>query len=110
MTIEIKDEVTVIKDVNLDFDSLLKKINLQEKNLSNSNIILDLNAYQSVNVKDLAIFYDYAAKIKKSKYSFIIVSPIVDFNKVSSKLNVAPTLKEAYDIIELEAIERDLGF
>ena len=34
----------------------------------------------------------------------------IDYNAVSSNLIVVPTLLEAHDIIEMEEIERDLGF
>jgi len=39
-----------------------------------------------------------------------LVAKDVDFDKVHIDLSVAPTLKEAYDIIEIEDIERDLDF
>jgi hypothetical protein len=45
---------------------------------------------------------------KKNKKSFVIVASNIDFNKVSDKITVVPTLQEAHDIIEMEEIERDL--
>jgi hypothetical protein len=33
-----------------------------------------------------------------------------DFNKVPTSLAIVPTKLEAHDIIEMEEIERDLGF
>jgi hypothetical protein len=47
---------------------------------------------------------------KKAKKSFVIVASDLDFNSVSDKLTVVPSLLEAHDIIEMEEIERDLGF
>jgi hypothetical protein len=40
----------------------------------------------------------------------VVVAQEVDFNKISDKLTVVPTPLEAHDIIEMEEIERDLGF
>jgi hypothetical protein len=34
----------------------------------------------------------------------------IDFNKVPTSLSVVPTLLEAHDMIEMDEIERDLGF
>ena len=34
----------------------------------------------------------------------------IDFNKVPSALQIVPSVLEAHDIIEMEEIERDLGF
>ena len=40
----------------------------------------------------------------------IIVSDVVDFDKVPNYLNVVPSVLEAHDMIEMDEIERDLGF
>ena len=48
--------------------------------------------------------------VRKSKKSFILVTPEIDFNAVSHKLAVVRSLQEAHDIIDMEEIERDLGF
>lgn len=40
----------------------------------------------------------------------IVVTDSVDFNKVPSYLNVVPSVLEAHDMIEMDEIERDLGF
>ena len=42
--------------------------------------------------------------------SFIIIANGIDFDELPDELVVAPTLTEAEDILEMEAIERDLGF
>ena len=47
---------------------------------------------------------------KKAKKSFVIVAKDIDFNKCSDKLVVVPSRLEAHDIIEMDEIERDLGF
>jgi hypothetical protein len=47
---------------------------------------------------------------KESKKSFVLVTSDIDHNAVSHKLAVVRSLQEAHDIIEMEEIERDLGF
>ena len=110
MTIEIQEKATIIKDFDSDLglDNLLIKI--INENLESQNIILDLNSYKALKNKDLNIFLLFAKNIKKNKQSFVIVISDFDFNKSSSKLNIVPTIQEAFDIIEMEEIERDLGF
>jgi hypothetical protein len=34
----------------------------------------------------------------------------MDYNAIPNTLHVVPSLQEAHDIIEMEEIERDLGF
>jgi hypothetical protein len=49
-------------------------------------------------------------KHKKEKKSLVLVTDAIDFNAVPTTVTVVPTLLEAHDIIEMEEIERDLGF
>ena len=56
------------------------------------------------------MFSDLSKAHQKGKKSFVIVADGIDFNVVPTKLIVVPSLQEAHDIIEMEEIERDLGF
>lgn len=47
---------------------------------------------------------------KESGLSFVIIQKGIDIDKVSEKINIVPSIQEAEDILEMEAIERDLGF
>jgi hypothetical protein len=42
--------------------------------------------------------------------SFVIVVNGIDADKVPDEIVTVPTISEAEDIIEMENIERDLGF
>jgi hypothetical protein len=48
--------------------------------------------------------------IKKNKKSFVVVATAIDFNNVPTSITTVPSILEAHDIIEMEEIERDLGF
>ena len=47
---------------------------------------------------------------RHTKHSFVIVSNKIDNDNIPDELVIVPTLQEAYDIIEMEEIEKDLGF
>jgi len=40
----------------------------------------------------------------------VIISKGINIDKIPEELNVVPTFTEATDILEMDAIERDLGF
>ena len=42
--------------------------------------------------------------------SFVVVGSGFNIDIFPEKLNVVPTIKEAEDVIEMEEIQRDLGF
>jgi hypothetical protein len=74
------------------------------------NLIIDLTHDESVSMIDIKLFLDLSKNHLKEKKSFVLVTDIINFNDIPTKLTVVPTLLEAYDIIEMEEIERDLGF
>ena len=47
--------------------------------------------------------------LKAKNKSFIIIKKGIHINDFPEILNIAPTLQEAKDILEIEIIERDLG-
>ena len=47
---------------------------------------------------------------KQRDHSFVIVDQVARIADYPENISVAPTLEEAHDLIEMEEIERDLGF
>jgi stalled ribosome rescue protein Dom34 len=74
------------------------------------NLIIDVSKNKTITITTLNHIKILSKKHKKNKRSLVIVAENIDYNKVSNQLNVVPTIIEATDIIELEEIERDLGF
>lgn len=74
------------------------------------NIIVSLTALAPISTEEIAEFIEISNLHKASKHSFVLVSNKVDLDTLPDQLDVVPTLQEAYDIIEMEDIERDLGF
>ena len=73
-------------------------------------LILDITHDSKIALKDLVIFKDLAKKHKSAKKSLVIVAQDIDFDETPSYLVVVPSVLEAHDIIEMDEIERDLGF
>jgi spore germination protein YaaH len=110
MTIENKGNTTIIKDFNANLPSLITNINIQIDELIKKNTIIDISNYRYLTIKDFNTSFSIARNYKKAKKSLVLVVSDFDFDKVSDKINLVPTLQEAHDIIEMEEIERDLGF
>lgn len=74
------------------------------------NLILDFtDADQEISTL-VNVLCHYGAQHKNNRQSFVVVIPHADYNQLPEELCVVPTLQEAYDMIEMEEIERDLGF
>ena len=110
MKVEQKGHTVTIKDTQGDLDSFRLKLTNEYKSFQKHNIIIDIRMYKSLSVKDIESFLPLSKNHRKAKKSLIIVTSEPDFNSVSDKLAVVRSLQEAHDIIEMEEIERDLGF
>jgi len=110
MKVTTKGHTIILKETEGDLVQFLDKINAQYSGFKDKNLILDLSHDSSIDIKSITLFKDFAKLHKKEKKSVVFVVNGIDFNKVPKSIVVVPTLLEAHDIIELDEIERDLGF
>ena len=99
-----KNQYTLIKLQESSFDEFEKRF----AEINSNHIIVILSENYTMNKKNISFFLE-AAKIQKiNNKSFIVVKNGIDIDKIPELLNITPTLGEAEDILEMEAIERDL--
>jgi hypothetical protein len=110
MKVDVKGHTTVIKDTECDILTFLEKVTNQHESFKHQNLILDLTHDKTTEIASIKTFSDLSKIHKKGKKSFVIVAENIDFNAVPKSLVVVPSVLEAHDIIEMEEIERDLGF
>ena len=75
-----------------------------------NNLVIDLLKYKQLNLAQLLLFLKLSNYHRETKYSFVIVNEAINYDEIPEEIIVVPTLEEAGDIIEMEEIERDLGF
>jgi hypothetical protein len=109
MKVEEKGHTIIIRDTQRDCNAFLMKITHEHKTFRNHNLVLDLSS-SDLTQKNLSQFKPLSKIHKSAKKSFIIVESGIDYNAVPDALLVVPTILEAQDLIEMEEIERDLGF
>jgi hypothetical protein len=110
MKVEQKGHTTVIKDTVGQTADFLMKVTHEHNTYKNSNLILDLTHDKSLSLEDVKSFAELIKLHKKQKKSIVLVADSVNFNAVPKSIILVPTILEAHDIIEMEEIERDLGF
>ena len=110
MKVEQKGHTTVLKHTQNDVQAFAEKITNQYHEFQTQNLILDLSQTKEVSNACLLYFRDFSKKHTKAKKSVIIVTDKVNFDKVTDYLSVVPSVLEAHDMIEMDEIERDLGF
>ena len=110
MKVDLKGHTTVIKDTEGDSLVFLEKVTNQHESFKHQNLILDVTHDKTTTIASVKAFSELSKTHKKGKKSFVIVAENIDFNAVPKSLLVVPSVLEAHDIIEMEEIERDLGF
>jgi hypothetical protein len=81
-----------------------------EKEITKNHLIIQFSDVFNITKKKLSLFLDFARSKKEDGTSFVIVTTEVDVDDFPETFNIVPTLLEAEDIIEMEIIERELGF
>ena len=112
MIIDIKDNTLTITYEQSDTIgcSFRDEIKIKQKKFSFKNIILDLSPMKNVLSKHLKDFVELAIYHKQfNNKSFVVVAGPIGLKLLPNGINVVPTINEAYDTIEIEDIERDLG-
>ncbi|MGJ8593635.1 MAG: ribonuclease Z [Aquaticitalea sp.] len=101
ITIVIQEKSTIVE--------LVKKMQATYPKFKGDNVIVNLSVMSKVTLQDIIEFLDLSKKHRHAKQSFVIVTDKANLDEMPDELIVVPTLKEAYDIIEMEEMERDLG-
>lgn len=110
MIFDKNGNTSIITQEKASIIELVKKIDVLYERFKNDNIIVNLTTLNTVTVSDIVEFLQLSNTHRKAKHSFVIVSGKANLNETPDEIMVVPTLQEAYDIIEMEDIERDLGF
>ena len=110
MNLQEKGHTVIIKDEQGDTIAFLSTVTTEYASVKDKNIILDLTQDGEVLLTDVLNFLKLSYKHRKAKKSFVIVVKNFDFNDAPDEILIVPTLQEAHDMIEMEEIERDLGF
>lgn len=109
MKVDVKGHTTIIKNTAEGIAAFCEKVTHEHAQFAQQNLIIDLT-HVTATLSDVKLFSALSKVHRKGKKSFVLVALDLDYNAVSAQLHVVPSLQEAHDIIEMEEIERDLGF
>lgn len=110
MILDQDGNISLITQEKATIVELVKKIQSLYPKFKNNNIIVSLSSLHELSNQDVLEFLEISNKHKATKQSFIIVTNKIDLDNVPDDIVVVPTIQEAYDIIEMEEMERDLDF
>ncbi|MCB0456868.1 MAG: ribonuclease Z [Flavobacteriaceae bacterium] len=111
MKINEHDTFVVLADDRGAFSEFVPFISAEVlKNYKGRNVVIDLLKYTHITLDELLQLIPLSTKHRAAKNSLVIVNNSINPDDIPDEMIVVPTLQEAADIIEMEEIERDLGF
>lgn len=110
MNITEKENYIIIEDKNSDVAGFATKLSKQYSDFKNNNVVVNVLDKGNLEAKDLLVFLEVSDVHRKNKKSFVIASNPLSVDTLPEELVIAPTLREAEDIINMEELERELGF
>lgn len=105
MDVQIKNNYTFVS-VN---EHSFEKFKLEWKALTSNHLVLEIS--ENLNIDAIiSLLLIIAEDLNQKGRSFVTIKPSINIDDFPENINIVPTLQEAEDIIEMESIERDLGF
>ena len=110
MHIEKKENYTLISSDENSFSDFYDAFYKSLQSLIDTHIIVELSENLNITEKDISLFLNISESKKSNATSFVLVYKNIDVDVFPEDFNIVPSLTEAEDVMEMEAIERDLGF
>ncbi|WP_111708089.1 ribonuclease Z [Lutibacter citreus] len=110
MKIIKENKYTLIKPLNNSLENFLKNIENELSKFKDEHLILDISEIINTKLEELLLFLNISKLHKENGTSFVIIFDGIDIDEVPDELNIVPTFTEAIDILEMDSIERELGF
>jgi hypothetical protein len=107
MIIEQHNSTVIITQDKTSLSEFLKKFSVLHERFKENDLIFQLKDTAITPVDELVSISEMYRKLNKS---FVVVSTQLNQDDFEDDFTIVPTLQEAHDYIEMELMQRDLGF
>ena len=110
MIVNKNETYTHIKPTQISVTEFFEAFKENFKEFKGQHLIIDFSDKINIEIKEILLFLKLSVQHLKNGTSFVLVCEGISIDDLPDELNVVPTFNEAIDILEMDAIERDLGF
>lgn len=110
MVVNQKEDYTLVTSDENTFQAFYSAFLAALASLKTQHLIIQVSENLNTSEEDIFLFLDMAQEQKNSGMSFAVICSEVNNDVFPEHFNIVPTLIEAEDVLQMEAIERDLGF
>ncbi len=97
--------ITPTEDSTSDFHKVLTQ---EIASLKDNHIVINFSENFNIAASEISLFLDVATDKRENGTSFVLIVTGINIDNVPDEINVVPTMIEALDTLEMDAIERDL--
>jgi len=101
---------TLIKPTQISVSQFFEVFKERHNEFKGEHLIIDFSDKINIEIKEILLFLKLSVQHRKNGTSFVLICEGISIDDLPDELNVVPTFNEALDILEMDAIERDLGF
>jgi len=110
MIITKNKNYTLIKPNTKSVAEFVKDLKVNYNKFIGEHLIIDFSEEFNIEIEELVLILELSGQHLENGTSFVFIYKGINIETIPDELNVVPTLTEAIDILEIDAIERDLGF
>jgi hypothetical protein len=110
MVVTVTENYTALVSNEATFQEFYQSFSSQFESLKDRHLIVEVSENLNTSKEDISLFLNVAESQKENGMSFVVICATVDNDVFPEHFNIVPTFLEAEDILQMEAIERDLGF
>ena len=105
-----KETFLLIENEGDSLTNFASELTKHHSDFQNDNIVVNLMTFTDIESKHLLAFLEISNVHRNGNKSFVIVNDVIGIDELPEELVVVPTLQEAEDMIQMDDIQRDLGF
>ena len=110
MFISKTENYTLLKLDNNSVQNFYTELKNRYSEFEKEHLIINFSEKINIQIEEIVLFLEISNQHLKNGTSFVLICKGINIDNLPEELNVVPTLTEAIDILEMDAIERDLGF
>jgi len=103
-----KETHTLLEPTESNFEAFIKALRIDS--FEKEHLVVNLLRSFNLSSDNLDVLSKMAVAKKEQGTSFVLVSETIEIDTLEDEmLSIVPTLIEAQDILDMDAMERDLG-
>ena len=107
MVIELHNLTAIITQDKTSLSEFITKFSVLHERFKENDVILQL---KDTSISSIGELVSISEMHRQLNHSFVVVNSQLNQDDFEDDFIVVPTLQEAHDYIEMERIQRDLGF